>query len=576
MGLRSTLDIEVNDQQFKDFEAAFSKYQEKLQKMPGAWAGVDKKMKSSFETVAAALLAQNEVINNARKKTEELEKNSKKTSSFWRDLAKSTKTVAGNIKDATSSLLKWASISGVISGLVGGGGLFGLDLLAVQAGGARRSSLGLGTSIGAQRAFSTNYGRVVDSDSLLTGVNTALHDVTKRYLLYNAGLTNPQLASGDTTTVSLQLIENLKKLADRTPTGLLGQVLQSRGLDQFVSLQDFERLKNTPASELAEYRRSFNRDRGDLALNDRSARAWQDFDVQLNRAGRKIENAFVLGLDPLIRSGVFTKLSNSLVDLTKNLLGSAGFKQFLSDFEEGLKGFASYLTSPAFKSDLSTFTQDIGALARSTHNALMWLGIVPEKPSASNAKAGYTEAHRGFLRPTIFTKPGTVLPTEQPGYHWWNPISWFNTSGVKMSGYGLFGSIGTGRPDATNPGNLRPLDGNGYLHFKTAEDGIRGLARQLQIYQDRHQVDTIAGIINRFAPAADHNNVAAYIADVTKRTGFNATQHLNLHDQAVLSKLISAITKHENKKNNYAPGAVVEILNNTGGNVQVASNQIAK
>jgi hypothetical protein len=72
------------------------------------------------------------------------------------------------------------------------------------------------------------------------------------------------------------------------------------------------------------------------------------------------------------------------------------------------------------------------------------------------------------------------------------------------------------------------------------------MADLLQSYPEKKHADTLTKIINTYAPASDNNNDAAYIADVAKRTGFNPDQKLNLNDPATLTKLISAMVRHEN------------------------------
>jgi hypothetical protein len=102
-----------------------------------------------------------------------------------------------------------------------------------------------------------------------------------------------------------------------------------------------------------------------------------------------------------------------------------------------------------------------------------------------------------------------------------------------------------------NPGNIR--SGNEFARFGSPQAGLTALGKNLVAYQDRHGINTIAGIVNRWAPAADGNNVPAYMADVSRQTGFGINQPLDLHNPAVLAPLISAITKHENGQNPYSP-----------------------
>lgn len=115
-----------------------------------------------------------------------------------------------------------------------------------------------------------------------------------------------------------------------------------------------------------------------------------------------------------------------------------------------------------------------------------------------------------------------------------------------------------------NPGNLRSWMGagsaGGYATFSSPEAGITAMAKNLLAYQDRHGISTIGGIANRWAPAGDGNNPAAYAASLAKQTGFGSDQHLDLHDPHVLAPLISAITKNENGQNPYSPEMITQAV----------------
>lgn len=135
-----------------------------------------------------------------------------------------------------------------------------------------------------------------------------------------------------------------------------------------------------------------------------------------------------------------------------------------------------------------------------------------------------------------------------------------------------------------NPGNLRLWPGaavgaNGFSMFATPEAGIAAAAKNLMAYQDRHGINTIAGIVNRWAPASDGNNVPAYIASLTKQTGFAANQPLNLHDEKTLAPLLSAIIRHENGQQPYSQQQIeqaVKVQVEIGGNVPEGTTATAQ
>jgi hypothetical protein len=107
-----------------------------------------------------------------------------------------------------------------------------------------------------------------------------------------------------------------------------------------------------------------------------------------------------------------------------------------------------------------------------------------------------------------------------------------------------------------NPGNLRDTtetwrgeigpDANGYLMFSTLEDGLRALHRVLFNYGRKHSLSTIRGIITRWAPAEDDNDVGAYIAHVSRETGIGPDQPVNVDSPSDMLPLAHAIVLHEN------------------------------
>jgi hypothetical protein len=81
-----------------------------------------------------------------------------------------------------------------------------------------------------------------------------------------------------------------------------------------------------------------------------------------------------------------------------------------------------------------------------------------------------------------------------------------------------------------------------YLLFDTPEHGIRALAKDVYNKITRDGLNTIAALINRYAPPSD-NNTVAYIADVSSYTGIGPAVALSADD---IAKIVPAIIHHEN------------------------------
>src|SRR5579859_2671806 len=219
--------------------------------MPSAWAKVNEKtatVRSDFADMAAAMMAQAELLSKARVETENLSHATSSAGRFMTGLARDARSVAGHIANATRDLVRWSGLTTLAGGLLGLGSIWGLERMAAGAGNLRRTATGLGFApgdAGSLTAFRTDLSRLVDPGQFLGGVNTALNDVTQRWTLYGAGLNEGQLRGRTTGQVSLELLQQAWRVAQGAPEGQLFNVMQARGFGNFLSLQDMTRLKNT-------------------------------------------------------------------------------------------------------------------------------------------------------------------------------------------------------------------------------------------------------------------------------------------------------------------------------------------
>lgn len=104
-----------------------------------------------------------------------------------------------------------------------------------------------------------------------------------------------------------------------------------------------------------------------------------------------------------------------------------------------------------------------------------------------------------------------------------------------------------------NPGNIRKtstswkgkIEGTdkAFESFATPEDGLRALGKILLTYSRDHGLNTVRGILTRYAPAIE-NDTESYVAHVARRIGVTPDDLIDV--AANLLPLMKAIVAHEN------------------------------
>jgi hypothetical protein len=333
---KSILDIDVNDQSFQRFQSLFRTYQEQLSKTPGLWAKAGKEQAASageFEKMAASMMAISQLHREGADHTEKQNKTLTVSERLWTSMGRSTKEVSKNVLSATGALLKWTGLLSAVSGILGAGGLWGIDRMASRAGNERRGSSGLGLSIGQQKAFGQSFGRLVDPNSFLGWVNAMETDISKQGPAY--ALQGGRGLSGNTSNDALSLLDAIRSKGQTLPLSQLQTVLGGYGVD--MSSDDLRRLVSTSDKEYGQLRSSYMKDSQTENIADKTAKAWQDFTQQMERAGSEIFKTFVEGLLPLEKplehlSAGFTKFAEVLLrsDMVKDAI--EGMSSWLEKF----------------------------------------------------------------------------------------------------------------------------------------------------------------------------------------------------------------------------------------------------
>ena len=609
MVAKSIVDIDVNDDKFVAFMERFREYQSALEDLPEAWrvtavgisesskktekaTGDAKDLGAEFNAVAEAILTINsglDRLNNnlddSKKKQDEFNKSARSGKGFLSDATKDAKSLAGHIKDATVSLLSWGSIVGLFTGVLGVGGLFGLNRLAATTGAQRFTSLGLGTSIGALDSTAINYQKALGNPTgTLGAIRDSQMDLSKRWTFQAMGINNP---NQDPARLLPQMIRNARDIFVQNGSTLQGA--QAHGLTNFFTLDDLNRFKNMSDEEITAMEKRAQQDSRMLQITDQQARQWQDFNVQLDYSSQSIRNAFVRGLGPLTPQ--LSKLSDALSGAIDTVLKSPELGKWIDGLAGGIQKFANYLVSPEFSTDVNNFMSKVEKMGSLIGRVIDW---ITGKTSITTAdiSSGST-----ILNPGTRIDPQTgksFTPGSNDDPHVWGWLKgvrrFFEDGTVKAIDPTPANPADKNRTIAdrfNNPGNLRWADGYGsestrngkFAVFPTLDEGVLAATKQLQMYGTQG-IDTVRGVVSKWAPPPkrpgdDNNDTEAYIRHVVRTTGISENQHLNLNDPQIVAKLISAMSQKEGAGSRVSEKTVIQIYNNTGGNAIVSGALIA-
>lgn len=85
-----------------------------------------------------------------------------------------------------------------------------------------------------------------------------------------------------------------------------------------------------------------------------------------------------------------------------------------------------------------------------------------------------------------------------------------------------------------------------FAKFGDMQQGYAAADDLLKVYGTKHGINTVNGVIGRWAPSSDGNNVSAYAGTVAKELGVGPNDPINLQDPDVRSRMSVAMAKVEN------------------------------
>ena len=425
MAIRSIIDIEINDSGFQRFAKLFEGYRSKLESTPELW-------QKAAETAGAAAKATTEIGASVGAAAYALHKigieqtgmarSAHTQARSWNAMAKDAGKFALHIADATRSLLRWGALTGLVSGILGVGGLFGIERLAQGAGQQRAQGFALGMKPGEAKAYEVNLGgRGYDANAFLGNINKGMTDFTSEQFLGLRGL-GVDTSNKDTNAVSLETLTKLKERVDRIPMGpAFAATAHNWRLDQLMSPEDLQKLRRTPAAEVGEMAGQIRKDQEALTLTGKTAKAWQELNVQLERAGATLKNVLITKLVDLAEP--IGRLSKAFTQAVSDILGSKVLREWIDGLAGALERLAKFMEQPEFKTYVNSFVEGVGKAAEA-----LW-DLIKGFYHAAQA------IHQWFGDPDKFNQNGPLGDNEgSPGSDAFNRKrhpDWYNDDGTK-------------------------------------------------------------------------------------------------------------------------------------------------
>lgn len=596
MAAKSIVEIDVQDEKFQSFLEKFNEYQKALGELPEQWRGAvhglgeaaketervrdgTEGITKAFADGVAALASVNDGLDRlngnlekATKTQTEFNKKSGGARNFLNKASKDAKSLAGHIKDATTSLLSWGTVLGLFSGLAGAGGLWGLNHLAGNASAQRFTAMGLGTTAGGLNSTAVDFQKALGNPvGTLGAIRDAQLDLSKRWQFRAMGVDNPDR---DPAELLPEMIKAARDIFVRN--GSTQQGAEAYGLTNYFTLDDLNRFKKMSDEEIDAMAKQAQQDTRRLQLTDQQLRQWQDFNIQLDRSKVSIGNTFIRGLAPLAPE--LGKLSDAFSGAIETVLKSPELGKWIDGLSDGIRRFGNYLASPEFQKDVEAFISGVERLGRVIGKVIDWIS------GKSDITADDIKSRSSILSDEKRTDPVTS-ETYTPGgdddprvWSWLKGVKKFFASGdVKPVDGKLADVHAKGRTIAdrfNNPANLRYAAGyetantrsGKFAVFPSLDEGVLAAAKQLQIYGTKG-INNIHDIISKWAPS-NENNTKAYIGHVVNATGRSEFEKLNLNDTRTLAKLITAMSVKEGAGSRLSEEKVIQIINNAGGHFQ--------
>ena len=352
MSITPVIKIAVDDAAFARFHELFADYTAAVEEQPAAWQKLNDAMggatavladnsgraKEALAIAAAQAGVISEALRDAVKAQRSLGTETESSGRHMDVLRKSTEGVGKALSFVGGWIIRIGALGG-LTGLLSGLGIADLAGGALNRG---RDSGRLGISPGLLASFQVNAKRVLDVSDLTNAAN-AQGDVTKAGYLQTLGIGYGAAQNMSASDLAFEELRKATQAYMRAPRGLgqnMPAVMAYKALGG-----DVGNIRNLIAHGgtglLDEAQRNTNREQGVLGFTRHAEDLWAKLDIAFDRAGMKIQSAFIDKLDVLAPK--ITELVGDFSNWIVGILSRDDLKHWINDAADGLENLDKFL-----------------------------------------------------------------------------------------------------------------------------------------------------------------------------------------------------------------------------------------
>jgi len=382
MPVKSVIDVEVNDKAFTAFYEKFSQYKQELSELPVLWGESDTALKETANALTDMVKAMTDLSKVNKNLTDGFSKVEgfvKKTDNSMVKLVKTTGQFANFIKDTTFSLMKWAGLTSVFTGLAGYFSFGGLMNLGTAAAGRRAEAMGLGIQPGELKAIKTTFGtRVPAAAGMLNALSDLKADQSQWWKLRRLGISQEDIETKSAAELMPAYMAGLQSTAAKIPEKnwrsqlFASNVLEGTGVD----IKTLRQLRDLGPELSKELLPKYLSNLTDFKETKEQDTPWARFVEQMNKSWEMFNTKMTTALAPLAEP--ISHVVDAFTNLASVVFHDKAFKDGIQSFADFIDRMARSLEKEETKKAVEDFIEKMGKAAivvgQFIDKVVTWLG----------------------------------------------------------------------------------------------------------------------------------------------------------------------------------------------------------